>query len=67
MVREDVGRLPVVTRAAPRTVMGIVTRSDLLVAHRRRLDEAHRVEAGMARVPRRRQGVTKKKAIAKST
>jgi H+/Cl- antiporter ClcA/CBS domain-containing protein len=32
MVREDVGRLPVVTRAAPRTVIGMVSRSDLLGA-----------------------------------
>jgi CIC family chloride channel protein len=32
MVREDVGRLPVVTRAAPRTVIGMVSRSDLLAA-----------------------------------
>ncbi len=44
MVRLDIGRLPVVTRAAPRTVVGIVTRSDLLAAHRRRLDERHVVE-----------------------
>ena len=32
MLREDVGRLPVVTRAAPRTVIGMVSRSDLLGA-----------------------------------
>jgi chloride channel protein, CIC family len=32
MVREDVGRVPVVTRAAPRTVVGMLTRSDLLGA-----------------------------------
>ena len=39
MVRENVGRLPVVTRQNPRHVAGIVTRSDLLTAHARRLDE----------------------------
>ena len=47
--------------------MGIVTRSDLLVAHRSRLDETHRVEVGLACVPPRRQGVTKKKAMPSST
>jgi H+/Cl- antiporter ClcA/predicted transcriptional regulator len=38
MVRHDVGRLPVVSREG-RRVIGIVTRSDLLRAHRRRLVE----------------------------
>jgi chloride channel protein, CIC family len=38
MVRHDVGRLPVVSRES-RRVVGIVTRSDLLRAHRRRLVE----------------------------
>jgi chloride channel protein, CIC family len=37
MVREDVGRLPVVTRADPRKVVAMLSRSDLLGAHRRRL------------------------------
>ncbi|HET8774829.1 MAG TPA: chloride channel protein [Thermoanaerobaculia bacterium] len=37
MVRENVGRLPVVTREDPRRVIGIVTRSDLLRAHEQRL------------------------------
>ena len=39
MVREGVGRLPVVARRAPRLVIGIITRSDLLSAHQRRLAE----------------------------
>jgi CIC family chloride channel protein len=39
MVRENIGRLPVVERAAPRRVIGILTRSDLLAAHHRRLEE----------------------------
>jgi CIC family chloride channel protein len=37
MVRENVGRLPVVERTDPRRVIGILTRSDLLQAHERRL------------------------------
>ena len=41
MVHEGVGRLPVVTRAAPRVPVGILTRSDLLAAHQRRLEDAH--------------------------
>jgi CIC family chloride channel protein len=44
MVREDVGRLPVVTRNDPRKVVGILTRSDLLASHGKRLDELHRRE-----------------------
>jgi chloride channel protein, CIC family len=40
MVTAGVGRLPVVARNSPRRVIGIVTRSDLLRAHRRRLDES---------------------------
>jgi len=42
MVRQGVGRLPVVTRADPSRVVGIVTRSDLLAAHATRLDSANR-------------------------
>ncbi len=41
MVREGIGRLPAVSRADPVTVTGIITRSDLLSAHARRLEEAH--------------------------
>jgi len=47
MVVSGVGRLPVVTRHAPRAVVGIVTRSDLLAAHRRRLDDASRTEQSL--------------------
>jgi H+/Cl- antiporter ClcA len=39
MVKERVGRLPVVRRSAPDRIVGILTRSDLLSAHARRLDE----------------------------
>ena len=42
MVRQGVGRLPVVTRSDPNHVVGIVTRSDLLAAHATRLDSANR-------------------------
>jgi CIC family chloride channel protein len=37
MVRAAVGRLPVVERAAPRKVIGMISRSDLLSAHAGRL------------------------------
>ncbi|HEX7832832.1 MAG TPA: chloride channel protein, partial [Thermoanaerobaculia bacterium] len=37
MVREDIGRLPVVRRGDPTRVVGFLTRSDLLRAHQRRL------------------------------
>jgi CBS domain-containing protein len=40
MVIEHVGRLPVVRREAPHTVVGIVSRSDLLSAHAPRLKAA---------------------------
>jgi H+/Cl- antiporter ClcA len=39
MVKEGVGRLPVVNRVQPGKVVGMLTRSDLLSAHSRRLDE----------------------------
>ena len=42
MVRQGIGRLPVVTREDPNHVVGIVTRSDLLAAHATRLDSANR-------------------------
>jgi H+/Cl- antiporter ClcA len=45
MVREKVGRLPVVSRSAPRRLVGIISRSDLLDAHRGRIDAALVTEA----------------------
>ena len=45
MVREGVGRLPVVSRGHPLKVVGIISRSDLLSAHRHRLDAAMVTEA----------------------
>jgi len=47
MVRSGVGRLPVVSREAPRVVTGIVSRSDLLSAHEDRLDAAHVTEESL--------------------
>lgn len=46
MVREGVGRLAVVSREHPAQVVGVITRSDLLSGHRRRLrglDHAERL------------------------
>jgi len=42
MVQHDIGRLPVVTRIAPRRAIAIITRSDLLRAHAPRLNDLHR-------------------------
>ena len=39
MLNHDVGRLPVMRRAAPGGLIGIVTRGDLLGAYRKQLDE----------------------------
>jgi CBS domain-containing protein len=51
MVHEQVGRVPVVTREDPRTVVGILSRSDLLGAHERRLTMGSRAERSLAIVP----------------
>jgi len=45
MVDAEVGRLPVVSRADPRRVVGMLTRSDLLDAHARRLAAARPARA----------------------
>ena len=42
MVRASVGRLPVVERHAPRRVIGMISRSDLLSAHAGRLNAGER-------------------------
>jgi chloride channel protein, CIC family len=39
MVNHDIGRLPVVLRSQPTNLVGIVTRSDILSAYRRRIEE----------------------------
>jgi chloride channel protein, CIC family len=62
MVHEGVGRLPVVSRDAPRKVIGIISRSDLLAAHRPRLDAALVAEAPpIGRGWRRRQERNRRK------
>jgi chloride channel protein, CIC family len=53
MVRENIGRLPVVSRSRPDVVTGMITRSDLLAAHRRRLAEG--TPPPRRRVARRRR------------
>ncbi len=47
MVKERLGRLPVVSMAEPRKVVAILTRSDLLAAHGRRLNEDGHVHPRM--------------------
>ncbi|MEX0746091.1 MAG: chloride channel protein [Phycisphaeraceae bacterium] len=42
MVNHDVGRVPVVERSDPGKIVGIITRSDVLSAYRRRLEDARR-------------------------
>lgn len=54
MAHEGIGRLPVVARDAPLKVIGMLTRSDLLAAHRRRLAEA-RDARRVIRLGRRRR------------
>jgi chloride channel protein, CIC family len=57
MARENVGRLPVVARDDPDRVIGIVTRSDVIAAHARRLDREHLREP-YYRLPRTRATAT---------
>jgi H+/Cl- antiporter ClcA len=45
MVNHDIGRLPVVRRDRPGEVIGMITRSDLLGAHRKRLREMREADA----------------------
>jgi CBS domain-containing protein len=44
MVNHDIGRLPVISREHPDELVGFLTRSDVISAHRRRLDESHVTE-----------------------
>lgn len=48
MVRHGVGRLPVVDRDDPRRIVGIITRSDILSAYQRTLDEARPAKPSFA-------------------
>jgi H+/Cl- antiporter ClcA len=47
MVNHDVGRLPVVSRMHPWKLVGMITRSDLLKAHRKRLDDLYVAGRGL--------------------
>ena len=51
MARETVGHLPVVSRAEPQRVIGILTRSDLIAAHVRRLEESELEPGSWSRKP----------------
>jgi len=51
MVREGVGRLPVVARDEPDRVIGMLTRSDIIASHATRLD-AERIGDAHYRLPR---------------
>ena len=51
MVRHDVGRLPVISRKTPGKLVGIITRSDLLKAHRRRIKESQDPAAPTVTIP----------------
>jgi CBS domain-containing protein len=42
MAERGIGRLPVVDRENPRRLVGILTRSDVLAAYRRQIDESRR-------------------------
>jgi CBS-domain-containing membrane protein len=42
LVNHGIGRLPVVSRAAPHRLMGIITRSDILSVYRRQIIESRR-------------------------
>ncbi len=49
MVRNDIGRLPVVERENPRRVLGYLGRSSVMTARLRRLEEEHDREVGWLR------------------
>ncbi len=61
MVRHDVGRLPVVTRAAPHRLTGMLTRSDVLAAYRPRVAE-HHDRRRVLHVGRRRRAAEQRRA-----
>lgn len=50
MVQHDIGRLPVLAHREAAEPLGMITRSDLLLAHQRRLDEAGKADAGWRRL-----------------
>lgn len=52
MVNHNVGRLPVMTREQPARLIGIITRSDILSAYRRRIEETHSKEVSIVKTMR---------------
>ncbi len=54
MVNHDIGRLPVVKRGELGRVTGMITRSDLLRAHRVRLEHLHQATRQISWLPNRR-------------
>lgn len=67
MVTTGVGRLVVVTQVDPLRPIGILTRSDVMGAHRRRLDEASRIHAHVSLIGLvRRVGRGKRQSDARS-
>jgi H+/Cl- antiporter ClcA len=65
MVHSSIGRLPVVLRQAKQTVVGIVTRSDLLGAHKRQLEHTRIAEPTIVLRHLVRRGHMRKSAAAK--
>jgi len=49
MVRNDIGRLPVVRRANPKHIEGYLGRASVMTARLRRLEEEHDREVGWLR------------------
>ena len=47
MIQQGVGRLAVVNPEAPRHIIGILTRSDILSVHKKRLRDAHHAERSL--------------------
>lgn len=58
LVAHDVGRLPIVTRAQGAKVIGMLTRSDILAAYRRSLDEQALAQPSVKLPPLRKGGKT---------
>jgi CIC family chloride channel protein len=51
MLRNDIGRMPVVSREDPRRLVGYLGRAQLMTARRRQLEEEHVRERGLSVVP----------------
>lgn len=59
MVNHNIGRLPVILRNEPTRLIGIVTRSDILSAYRRRIkqDETQRPAIRVSRLSKKLRGI----------